>query len=137
MVTRRPSPSRSKMMAAVKGRDTSPEMYVRRMLFAAGFRFRLHDARLPGRPDIVLSSYRTAIFVNGCFWHGHSCKRGLRPTTNTNFWNRKLDANKKRDKRNRRLLKAAGWTPVVIWTCETKEGAAELLRVIRRRRLAR
>ena len=79
------------MMAAVRGKDTKPEKLVRSQLFADGFRFRLHAKDLPGKPDIVLPRYGTAVFVHGCFWHGHDCPRGRRPASNTEFWNRKLD----------------------------------------------
>jgi len=85
------SEQRSRVMAAVRGTDTAPELYVRRQLFTAGFRFRLHAKALAGRPDIVLPRFRTAVFVHGCFWHGHSCVRGKRPTSNVEFWRAKID----------------------------------------------
>lgn len=116
------------MMAAVKGKDTKPEMYVRRCLFAKGFRFRLHPANLPGRPDIVLPRFRMAVLVNGCFWHGHSCPRGRRPSSNADFWNSKIDANIARDRRNVALLRDAGWRVMVIWECTAKRAADILLR---------
>lgn len=124
------------MMAAVRGTDTAPELYVRRALFAAGFRFRLHVAGLPGRPDIVLPRYRLAVFVHGCFWHGHSCARGKRPASNTTFWNAKLDANIRRDKRDRAALKSAGWRSVVIWQCELERASSRLVRRLRAERAA-
>lgn len=124
------------MMAAVRGANTAPELYVRRKLFAAGFRFRLHVAGLPGKPDIVLSRYETAVFVHGCFWHGHACPRGGRPTTNTVFWNAKLDSNIRRDQRNLAALKAAGWRPIVIWQCQLQTASAKLLSSLRASRLA-
>lgn len=127
---------RSRMMAAVRGTDTEPELYVRRKLFAAGFRFRLHVAGLPGRPDIVLPRYETAVFVHGCFWHGHACPRGRRPTTNTGFWNAKLDANVRRDNRNRAALKASGWRPIVIWQCELQTASAKLVKSLKAARVA-
>lgn len=123
-------------MAAVRTRDTEPELYVRRKLFAAGFRFRLHVRKLPGRPDIVLPRYRTAVFVHGCFWHGHACPRGARPTTNVGFWNAKLDANSHRDKRNRAALEAAGWRAIVVWQCELQEATAKLVKSLKAARLA-
>jgi DNA mismatch endonuclease (patch repair protein) len=118
---------RSRTMAAVHSANTSPELYVRRRLFANGFRYRLHAKRLAGKPDIVLPRFRTAVFVHGCFWHGHSCKRGRRPTTNVKFWNTKIDGNISRDERNRRTLKFAGWSTVVIWECRLKAGTDKLL----------
>lgn len=119
---------RSRAMSAVPSAGTSLELYVRRLLFAAGFRFRLHVASLPGRPDIVLPRYRLAIFVHGCFWHGHACARGKRPTSNTAFWNAKLDANIRRDKRDRAALKSAGWRSVVIWQCGLERASLRLVR---------
>lgn len=124
------------MMAAVRRVDTEPELYVRRKLFAAGFRFRLHVGGLPGRPDIVLPRYKTAVFVHGCFWHSHACPRGRRPTTNTGFWNAKLESNVRRDERNRAALKAAGWRPIVIWQCELQMASAKLVKSLKAARLA-
>lgn len=121
---------RSRMMAAVGGKNTAPELYVRKSLFAAGFRFRLHAANLPGKPDIVLPRYKTVVFVHGCFWHSHSCARGKRPSSNTTFWNSKLDANLRRDRRNRAALKAAGWRSIVIWQCDLQRAVSRLLRVL-------
>jgi DNA mismatch endonuclease (patch repair protein) len=116
------------MMAKVKGRDTKPELAVRRALFREGFRYRLHRGDLPGRPDIVLGRYRQAIFVHGCFWHGHDCPKGKkRPASNATFWNMKLDGNTERDRRNRSALEAAGWNVVVIWECELETGLSCLL----------
>lgn len=111
------SKERSWMMSAVHGIDTVPELYVRGQLFAAGLRYRLHVASLPGKPDIVLPRRKTVVFVNGCFWHGHACARGRRPVSNTTFWNAKLDANIRRDRRNQAALRAAGWRCVVVWQC--------------------
>jgi len=108
-------------MSRVKGRDTKPEILVRSFIFRMGFRFRLHRRDLPGTPDIILPRHGKIIFVNGCFWHGHkSCPRSIRPTTNENFWNNKLDENLKRDKRYRRELKQMGWKVLTVWECETK-----------------
>ncbi len=123
------SPSnRSATMAKIKGRNTAPELAVRRALFRAGFRFRLHRADLPGRPDIVLPRHRVVIFVHGCFWHGHDCPRGRRPTSNVAFWNRKLDENIERDRRNRTALDVAGWNVTVIWECALE---TEMLRLLK------
>jgi DNA mismatch endonuclease, patch repair protein len=118
---------RSKMMAAVRGKNTGPEHAVRKALFAAGYRFRIHRRDLPGTPDIVLPRYRMAVFVHGCFWHGHDCKRGQRPSSNVAFWDRKLDENAGRDRRDLAALRAAGWNAVVIWECSLSEGCRRLL----------
>jgi DNA mismatch endonuclease, patch repair protein len=122
---------RSRMMAAVGCKDTAPERYLRKLLFAAGFRFRLHVAGLPGKPDIVLPRHKTVVFVHGCFWHGHSCARGKRPGSNTDFWNTKLDANIRRDRRNRAALKAAGWRSIVIWQCDLQRASSRLVRKLK------
>jgi len=118
---------RSRMMAAVRGVDTTPELYVRRQLFAAGFRFRLHAKSVAGKPDIVLPRFRTAVFVHGCFWHGHSCARGKRPTSNVAFWQTKIDGNMRRDRKNQSALKASGWSAIVIWQCRLESGTRALL----------
>jgi DNA mismatch endonuclease (patch repair protein) len=111
---------RSWIMSRVKGRDTKPEILVRSIVHRMGFRFRLHQRELPGNPDIVLARHSKVIFVNGCFWHGHKrCIRSKRPTTNTRFWNKKLDGNIERDKRFRKQLRQMGWKVLVVWQCET------------------
>jgi DNA mismatch endonuclease (patch repair protein) len=115
------------MMAAVRGKNTTPERTVRGALFAAGYRYRLHRRDLPGAPDIILPRFRTAIFVHGCFWHGHNCPRGRRPTSNTEFWNQKLDGNIKRDRHNQAALSAAGWRVEVIWQCSLAASCERLL----------
>jgi DNA mismatch endonuclease (patch repair protein) len=110
---------RSELMSRVRSSDTGPELRVRRLLHAMGYRFRLHPAKLPGRPDIVLPRFRTAIFVNGCFWHGHrDCGAAKRPQTNVNFWNEKIDGNIARDKRTVRQLRRLGWKVIVVWECD-------------------
>ena len=112
---------RHKNMAAVRARDTKPELTVRRYLHACGFRYRLGDPRLPGHPDIVLKKYRTAIFVNGCFWHGHDdCRYFRLPKTNTPFWEAKIMRNKARDTASLRALAALGWHTVTVWECTLK-----------------
>ncbi|NWG14605.1 MAG: DNA mismatch endonuclease Vsr [Acidobacteria bacterium] len=112
---------RSWIMARVKGRDTKPEMLVRSLIHRMGFRFRIHKRDLPGNPDIVLPRHGKAIFVHGCFWHGHNpCRRSKRPTTNKAFWNKKLDENIRRDKRFRRELHRMGWKTLVVWQCEIR-----------------
>lgn len=124
------------MMAAVHRADTGPDLYVRRALFAAGFRFRLHVAGLPSRPGIVLPRYRIAVFVHGCFWHDHTCGRGKRPASNTLFWNAKLEANLRRDKRDHTALKSVGWRSVVIWQCAVERASWCLVRRLRDERAA-
>lgn len=109
-------------MARVKGRDTAPERAVRRMLWAAGLRYRLNRKDLPGSPDIVLPGRRTAVFVHGCFWHGHDCARGARaPKANADYWRGKIARNVARDARVQAELMARAWRPVVIWECELKQ----------------
>jgi DNA mismatch endonuclease (patch repair protein) len=110
--------TRSKMMAGIRGKDTRPEIRLRMALHANGFRFRLHDKRLPGRPDIVLPKWRVAIEVHGCFWHRHEgCRYASTPATRPEFWAEKFAANVARDKRNIEKLQEAGLRPVVIWEC--------------------
>ena len=108
-------------MARVRGKDTKPELVVRRALFAMGFRYRLHRKDLPGRPDIVFSSKRKAIFVHGCFWHRHAgCRMASTPKTRTEFWVDKFDANERRDAAAIEALEALGWQVLVVWECETR-----------------
>jgi len=109
--------TRSRMMAAVKGKDTKPEILVRRTLHRLGFRFRLQARDLPGRPDIVLPRHRLAVFVNGCFWHGHDCPAFRLPSTRTGFWAEKIGRNRDRDARSAASLEAAGWRVLVVWEC--------------------
>jgi DNA mismatch endonuclease (patch repair protein) len=116
------------MMSLVRGRDTLPERAVRSALFSAGYRYRLHRKDLPGSPDILLPKHRLAVLVHGCFWHGHNCPKGRRPTSNVEFWNDKLDRNLERDRRSKALLEADGWKVLIIWECEVAEGIASLLR---------
>lgn len=108
-------------MRAVKGKNTAPELLVRKLVFSLGFRYRLHGSHLPGKPDIYFPQRKKAIFVHGCFWHGHSCKRGNRmPTTNNTYWQNKIEKNKIRDKKTLTLLSEAGWSTLVIWECDLK-----------------
>ncbi|WP_292488785.1 very short patch repair endonuclease [Mesorhizobium sp.] len=118
---------RSRIMGLVRGRNTRPEIYVRRILHAAGYRFRVHRKDLPGRPDIVLPKYWTAVFINGCFWHGHDCRRGKRPSSNMEFWAEKIDRTMGRDRRNSEALTAAGWRVVTIWECRLEADTDALL----------
>ena len=108
-------------MSAIRGKNTKPEIVVRKFLFGRGFRYRLNHPRLPGHPDIVLRKYRTVIFVNGCFWHGHdNCKYYRLPKTNVDFWRKKVERNKKRDVEEQRQLAAMGWHCITIWECQLK-----------------
>jgi len=106
-------------MSKISGKETKPEILVRKILFANGFRYRKNDKRYPGKPDIVLPSYKTVIFINGCFWHGHkNCEKAKLPKTNYKFWENKIEVNIQRDKRNYEQLKKLGWNVVIIWQCE-------------------
>lgn len=112
---------RHRCMSAIRGKNAKPEIVVRKFLFGRGFRYRLNYPRLPGHPDIVLRKYRTAIFVNGCFWHGHdNCKYYRLPKTNVDFWRKKVERNKKRDIEEQRQLASMGWHCITIWECQLK-----------------
>ena len=112
---------RHRNMAAIHGKGTQPEIIVRKYLFSYGFRYRLNVVRLPGHPDIVLRKYRTCIFVNGCFWHGHEgCKYYVIPKSNTEFWTKKIERNRKRDKEVQHKLAHMGWHCITLWECELK-----------------
>ena len=111
---------RSRMMARVKNANTTPEVEVRKVLHSLGYRFRLHDRKLPGAPDIILPKHRKVIFVHGCFWHGHTCNKGRRPTSRVEFWDAKLDANHARDNAAQTQLREQGWGVLVVWECEVK-----------------
>lgn len=112
---------RHKNMSAIRSKNTKPEILVRKFLFSRSFRYRLNHSRLPGHPDIVLRKYRTVIFVNGCFWHGHDgCKYFVLPKTNTEFWANKIKRNKERDIKEQKELAAMGWHCITIWECQLK-----------------
>lgn len=116
------SQTRSRMMAGIRGKDTKPEMAVRRYLHGKGLRYRLHDKRLPGRPDMVFPRYRTVVFVHGCFWHQHpGCRLATTPDTNAEFWQHKLSGNQMRDARQAEELQAANWRVLTVWECEVKD----------------
>jgi DNA mismatch endonuclease (patch repair protein) len=116
---------RSAVMRAVKSRDTTPERLVRRAAFALGARFRLHGGDLPGRPDLVFRARRKAVFVHGCFWHGHACRRGARaPKANAAYWQAKIARNRARDAAVLDALRDRGWSALVVWECETRDAAA-------------
>lgn len=113
---------RSRIMRAVKGSDTAPELAVRSMVHRLGFRFRLHRKDLPGKPDLVFPGPRKVIFVHGCFWHGHDCARGARmPKANAEYWRGKIGRNVTRDAKHLAALKDAGWQTAIVWECELKD----------------
>lgn len=113
---------RSRMMAGIQGKNTKPELIVRRMLFASGYRFRLHRRDLPGAPDIVMPGRKVAIFVHGCFWHVHpGCRYAKMPATRPGFWKTKLEANVARDRRAAEKLQALGWRVLCVWECSTRD----------------
>ena len=108
-------------MASIRGKNTGPEIMVRKFLFSRGFRYRLTHPRLPGHPDIVMRKYRTCIFVNGCFWHGHdNCRYFVLPKTNTEFWKAKIERNRARDIEEQRKLASMGWHCITVWECQLK-----------------
>ncbi|MGN0282156.1 MAG: very short patch repair endonuclease [Prevotella sp.] len=112
---------RHRIMASIRSKDTKPELIVRKYLWSRGFRYRLNNPRLPGHPDIVLKKYRTCIFVNGCFWHGHSsCSYHTIPKTNITFWRNKIERNKQRDIEEQKKLAQMGWHCITVWECELK-----------------
>ncbi len=122
MVDNVSSENRREMMSHNRGKDTSTELTVRRILHNLGFRYRLHDKRLPGSPDLVMKKYGLCIFVNGCFWHQHSgCKKATIPTTNREFWKEKFRRNAERDMEAKMALEKQGWKVLVIWECQTKK----------------
>lgn len=119
--------TRSRVMARVKSKDTSPEVFVRGKIHAAGHRYRLHRKDLPGSPDLVFVKYKLVVFVHGCFWHWHGCARSRMPSNNREYWTAKIARNVARDKKNKKLLAAAGWKCHVIWECKLAAGAKRLL----------
>lgn len=123
MADNRSEESRSALMSRIGGKNTAPEMIVRKLLHSLGFRFRLHRRDLPGTPDIVLPRLKTAVFVHGCFWHGHGCKIGQPPRSRQEYWLPKIARNKVRDVEKATALKAQGWRVLEIWQCETRDRA--------------
>lgn len=122
---------RSFNMSRIRGKDTKPEIIVRRLVHRLGYRFRLHQRKLPGCPDIVLARHRKVIFVHGCFWHMHNCRYGkVEPATRRKFWRDKLEANKERDRKNRHKLRSQGWGILTIWECQTKKQEKMISRVV-------
>ncbi|MDQ2840580.1 MAG: very short patch repair endonuclease [Acidobacteriota bacterium] len=119
MITSRTDPARSATMRSVRSEDTRPELLIRSILHRLGYRYRLHDKSLPGKPDIVFAGRRKIVFVHGCFWHGHDCARGRRvPKANREYWVRKITQNRERDKEHAAALNAQGWQALIIWECE-------------------
>ena len=127
------SEQRRYAMQRVKSRGTAPELYVRRALYRAGHGYRLHPTAIPGRPDIALTRYRLAVFVHGCFWHGHLCPAGKRPASNVVYWNAKITRNTERDSRVRAEIALLGWECIVIWECQLRHGTTELLSLLARK----
>lgn len=120
--------TRSRMMAGIRGKDTKPELVLRRALHASGLRYRLHGAKLPGKPDLVFAKYRAAVFVHGCFWHRHrNCRFATIPATRAEFWETKFSANVQRDARNEAALRDAGWRIAVVWECSMKERSIDAI----------
>lgn len=114
------SATRSRMMRGIRGKDTKPEVQLRKALFAKGYRYRLHAKDLPGKPDILLPRYHAAILVNGCFWHGHDCHLFRLPATRTEFWREKIEGNRRRDKASQDQLLELGWRVLTVWECAMK-----------------
>ena len=119
--------ARSYNMSRIRGKNTKPEEIVRKYLFSRGFRYRKNDKHLPGTPDIVLPKYKTAIFINGCFWHGHEeCKYFIWPQNNAEFWHNKISTNKARDAKKHQELRSLGWNVVIVWECQLKPAYREI-----------
>lgn len=112
--------TRSRMMSGVRGKNTKIEMIVRKALFAQGFRYRLHDRRLPGKPDLVFPRYRAVILIHGCFWHGHDCGLFRLPATRTDFWSSKIASNRARDERTMQQIRSMGWRCLTLWECSLR-----------------
>ena len=121
---------RSELMGRIRGVDTKPELFVRRALHALGYRFRTHVRELPGCPDLVFSRRRAVIFVHGCFWHRHDCKKTYVPKSRREFWETKFAGNVKRDKRDQKLLVKAGWRVLVVWECEVESDETTVDRIV-------
>lgn len=111
---------RSEIMKRIRGKNTAPELSVRKLVYSLGYRYRLHVKALPGKPDIVFLGRKKVIFVHGCFWHGHNCKKGKPPKSHLNYWLPKLKENRHRDARNQKLLASSGWKFLVIWQCQIR-----------------
>lgn len=125
--------TRSRMMSGIRGKDTNPEMIIRRGLHREGLRFRLHAKALPGKPDLVLPRHNVVVFVHGCFWHAHGCRLFKWPKSRREFWRKKLGGNSKRDRKHQGLLLASGWRVATVWECALKgQSEAERQKTVRR-----
>lgn len=122
--------TRSRMMSRIRSTNTKPELMIRKALHRRGFRYRLHSSKVPGRPDVVLRAHRAAVFVHGCFWHGHDCPLYRQPSTRPEFWNAKIGANRARDEKVGTLLKDAGWRRLIIWECAIRGKPREVVEKI-------
>jgi DNA mismatch endonuclease (patch repair protein) len=122
---------RSEIMANIRSVDTVPELELRKLVHSLGYRFRLHRADLPGKPDLVLPRHKVAILMHGCFWHGHTCKDGRKPRSNAAYWDQKLERNTIRDKQNLSALRRLGWRCLVVWECQLKKRDQLLRRIAR------
>jgi DNA mismatch endonuclease (patch repair protein) len=128
--------ARSEIMRRVRSNDTTPELRARRVLHAAGFRYQLHRRDLPGTPDLVLPRFRIVVFVHGCFWHWHGCKRSRMPAANRDYWERKISRNRQRDQTNVKSLRKSGWRCRILWECKLERGLKQLVRELQRERRA-
>ena len=125
------TPQRSRMMSSIRGKDTRPERTLRSLLFAKGFRYRLHVRKLPGSPDLVFPKHRAVVFVHGCFWHRHEgCRYTTTPKTNHEFWQKKFRDNIERDRRHMDMLRTLGWRTAVVWECTLKNAAEETAQIV-------
>ncbi|WP_371180914.1 very short patch repair endonuclease [Xanthomonas sacchari] len=131
LVDRLTAERRSWLMSRIGSKNTKPELALRSLLHGLGFRFRLHRRDLPGTPDVVLPGRQTVIFVHGCFWHGHACKRNKMPKSRTEYWGPKIDANRKRDAKKRRMLRKLGWQVLTVWECELRNPSKLSDRLVR------
>lgn len=122
---------RSSVMSKIHSKETKPEVLVRKFLFSQGFRYRKNDKRYPGKPDIVLPKYKTVVFIHGCFWHGHSCKKGHVPQSNIGFWQTKLSKNRERDAKHETTLAVLGFRVITVWECELGNKALRKERLFR------
>lgn len=118
--------TRSRMMSGIRAKNTSPELLIRKELYAHGFRYRLHDKTLPGNPDIILKKYQAVIFIHGCFWHRHQCHLFKWPKTRQDFWHKKLNGNYKSDQLNMKRLRSENWRVCIIWECAIREAKKDL-----------
>jgi DNA mismatch endonuclease, patch repair protein len=125
--------TRSRMMAGIRGKNTKHELAIRKALYRRGFRYRLHSSKIPGKPDLVFHSRKAVIFVHGCFWHGHECSLFRLPSTRTDFWEKKIDSNRERDRKVSGQLSDLGWRQLVIWECAMRGKNAESLETVAER----